>query len=278
MAATWYMGPDGDLRALTCPEPDIATSLVRYGGIHQGLSGARTLDVTGHRKDYTFQFDHVDPADWAWMQAMHSRHIQGPFRLIDPLFKNRLSLEASSCKANLASARGMWLAAGNSLRAYDWPSAAGTLGNQSTKWFNRPASYPARFDNDKRTPVFPLETIVGSMYMKASAGFSGTMGFDWFDITGTQFSSTSTTVSPTTSWARYSYSSAAPAGAVSAKYYFYTANTAADLYLAAAQVEAGATPTSWELGGGAPVVLLDQLATVSHRYPITNVTMTLLEA
>ena len=50
----WYLGPLGDLRPLVCPEPDLSATQVRYGGLHQGLSGARTLDVTGHKAEYEF--------------------------------------------------------------------------------------------------------------------------------------------------------------------------------------------------------------------------------
>jgi hypothetical protein len=36
--------------------------------------------------------------------------------------------------------------------------------------------------------------------------------------------------------------------------------------------------TSWDLGGGAPAVLIDQLPSTSPRYPLMDCTITLLEA
>src|SRR5690554_2646520 len=94
----WYLGPAGALQELTCPEPNIKANLVRYGGVHQGLSGARTVDVTGHRYEYAFDWDYMEQAEWAWLEAMHLRHVPGPFRLLNPLKKNRLAPQSSAMK------------------------------------------------------------------------------------------------------------------------------------------------------------------------------------
>src|SRR5690606_40132859 len=70
MDRTWYLGPLGKLRGLVCPERGMSDTSTRYGGIHQGLTGARTMDITGHRREYEFEFVYMDKQDFAWLNAL----------------------------------------------------------------------------------------------------------------------------------------------------------------------------------------------------------------
>ena len=51
------------------------------------------------------------------------------------------------------------------------------------------------------------------------------------------------------------------------------------VYIAAPMLEAGVTwPSDWDMGGAAPVVIMDQIPASSGRYPLRNVELNLLEA
>ncbi|MBM7771983.1 hypothetical protein JOD54_002187 [Actinokineospora baliensis] len=271
--STWYLGPLGDLRALTCPEPGITVSQVRYGGIHQGLSGARTLDVTGHKAEYTFQWRWIDPAERLWLEALHTRLIPGPFRLIDPLRHNRLSISAVTLNGpgiTVPTATRTWTT--------DWPALAGP-GYRSlrlTGWGGE--TNTVTFDQAVKTAVFPEEQMVGSVWLKADAAVSARIGFEWFDRTGAQVGTNYNTVSITTTWTRFSMFRLAPVGAVSGVFQFRGQTYTTPVQLAAPQFERGSTPAAWETGGGAPVVVLDQLALTSPRFPLVDCDLTLLEA
>lgn len=275
MATTWYLGPAGDLRALVCPERDVDVTEVRFGGVHQSLGGARTMDVTGIKQQYTFNWVYLDPADYSWLRALHSRLIVGPHRLIDPLRKNRLSLGASD--GNIAPHKWPFytISAGLLSNQNDYPT--GILGQRCVRWSDRTASSVLSVDLVKKTDVFPLETVTVSMYLKGGSAVSVDMYIGWYDKNGTFLSSsTATTHSVTTSWARYSATKTAPANAVLGVLSI-TSTATTIINLAAPQFETGSSATAWEQGGANPLVLIDQMPTTSPRYPTSNVSMTLLE-
>lgn len=279
MAPTWYLGPTGDLRALVCPEVDIDISVQRYGGIHQGLSGARALDVTGHRQKFEFAFNWLSDDEYAWLEALHLRQIRGPYRLLNPLKVNRLTPESSFGFVGGGTAQGAMTTGGVVTQVYDWPSGVGVGTGMATKWTNRPAGTPVfRFDDARRTTVIVGEQVTASVYLKASTSMTINLIIDWWNRTSQTTSTTVVPASVTTSWTRFSVTGTVPAGTHTARFAGYTSNAVPDIYWAAAQFEKGASATAWDIGGGSPVVLLDQLSTISHRYPLYNTTLTLLEA
>lgn len=276
----WYLGPTGDLRPLFCPAPDVEMSMVRFGGIHTSLSGSSVVDVLGLRQKFTFNFRFMAPEDYAWLDAMNQRHVPGPFRLINPMKKNRLTPEGSFSKWAAGTAQGVSLASGSGIRAFDWPSAAGTLNATTSKWTNRSSgAQTARWDEPRRAAVIPGETIVGSIYLKGSTSINPVnIVIDWWNRTSQIGSTSVTAASVTTSWQRFQATGVVPAGAHSARFAVYTSVQAPDLYLGPAQLELGSSATSWELGGGGPMVLIDQLTTTSPRFNMRHSTLTLMEA
>lgn len=275
----WYLGPAGNLRPLVCPEVDIDISTDRYGGVFQGLSGARSMDVTGFKQRFTFEFKWLEPADFTWLEALHLRLIPGPFRLLNPLKKNRLTPESSAAKWGGGTAQGVYISTGVLSQVWDWPSSVDPGVGTSSKWTNRTGTTSTlRFDQRRKTTVIAGETITTSVWLKASTAFSPNILIDWWDRT-TQLSSTTAVPLPvTTSWQRFSITATVPAGAQRAQLAMYTANTSSDLYIAAAQFEGAAAPTAWEMGGAAPVVFVDQMPVTTPRFPFRNATVTLLEA
>lgn len=278
MAGEWYIGPPGDLKELECPEIGLVVTPVRYGGVHQALSGARTMDVTGTKQDISLSFTYLEEADYRWLEALQTRHIPGPHRLISPLKKNRLTVQAASTNGTSSIRPGVKLSAGDWDWVNDWPTAAG-YGMRALAWSGRTASSTAKFDSVQGTTIFPLEQFTGSVYIKGDSSIaSGSLTVDYYDRYGVFLSSaTPETASITTSWARYTITRTAPTNAATAVL-GVTATATTTMRLAAAQFEAGGSVSAWDQGGGAPMVLVDQLPSTSPRFPIMNCTVTLLEA
>lgn len=276
----WYLGPDWDLRALVCPEPGIDVSPERYGGIFQGLSGARSMDFTGTRMRYDLTIQWLDPTEFVWLETLYTRVIPGPFRLLDPFKKNRLTAGASTARFSGEASQGVTLSQGVGSMVYDWPSAAGSFGATAGKWTNRSGTNVyARFDHGNRTVVFPGETITASVYLKASVGLNTNLIIDWYDKNQVQLAGTVTSsVAVTTSWNRRSVTTVVPAGACTARFVLQPLTTSPDVLFTAAQFEQGSSATSWEIGGGGPRVLFDTMGVTTPRFPYKHTQISLLEA
>lgn len=278
--ATWYLGPLGDMRPLIVPEPDIEINEVRYGGIHQGLSGARTMDVTGHRSEYTFEFRNLDRDEYAWLEALHTRLVPGPFYLINPLKLNRLTLQSSKLQLTEYNNSGLAFTSPYSMTR-DWPTDVPTPGRamKFSGWTG--TSMQVTFDPAKPVPLLDDETLTASVYLKSDVVYAGVkIRISWYTEDQVFISNQEITVDLGPEWRRYWFTyHEAPVNARAASFSVVFGSATTPVYMAAPQLEAGVTwPSPWELGGAAPVVLLDQLPATSHRYPLRHATLTLLEA
>lgn len=275
--ATWYLGPLGNLRALECPETNMSINDVRYGGTHQALSGARTMDVTGIKQDLNLTFEYLEEDDYRWLQALFTRHIPGPHRLLNPLRKNRMTEYAASCNPTTSTRPGVRFSAGDWDWQADWPTAAG-YGSRSMRWYNRTASSIAAWDAEQHCAILPLEELTGSMYVKGDSSVSATLRLDYYDSANVFLSSSTTEAAAvTTSWARFSITRTAPVNACAARLVLSAVATTT-MRVAAAQLESGATATTWDQGGGSLLVMIDQMPSTSPRFPLMNCAITLLEA
>lgn len=278
MAPTWYLGPAGQLQALSCPETNIQMSKVRYGGVHRSLSGAATVDVTGHRAEYQLAWNWVEESEVRALEAMHDRIVPGPFWLIDPTRRNRLSAQATRLHYLARSFPGVRVTDGLVEYVWDWPSDAG-LGTRSLRWTEQPANnHQLIFDYGKWVPVLPGETLTGSVYVKGSG--TVTVRMAWLDSTGVATGTPDSAASSLTgSWTRYSVTGTAPVGAALVRFEIARGSSSTgDIDVAAPQLEVGSQATAFQPGGGAPLVHIDQLERSSPLHPYYNVSMTLLEA
>lgn len=280
MAGEWYLGPAGDLRALVCPARDVNVSEVRYGGVHQGLSGARTVDVTGVKMQINLSMPYLEEADYLWLEAMHLRHIPGPLFLINPLKRNMLSKEASMSRTAYFSGPGIYSPTAGYSQNWEWEPSypSGVPGVRSVKRIGVPAtSVTLNIDDGYKIPVTVGTTYDFSAYMKADSAKTVAFGIGWFDRNYGFLSLASSNKSVTTSWTRFDYSATAPANAALAQP-FWLSTSNESFTSTALQFEVGSTPTSWQLGGGSMVVMIDQMPTISPRYPVRNSELILLEA
>lgn len=280
--ATWYLGPSYDMRALQTPDVGMSLPYERYGGTFQALSGARSMDVTGHRSAYELSWEYLDKADWDFLQAMNMRHLPGPHYLINPLSKNRLSPQASMCYwRGKTDGVGVWA----DRAVPQWQNGVfptGVMGFRSLRasvW-TFTTNNEFMFDRGPRTPVLNSEQITASIYVKADVSAPMHMSLRRFDKFGVEITPAPAWIAftATTSWQRFSMTETEPSNVCSVQFQVSADNDDTAINLAAAQVESGATATAWEIGGGSARVLIDQLDTVSPRYPIQQASLTLLEA
>jgi hypothetical protein len=278
--ATWYLGPLGDLRALEVPDLDVDINEVRFGGIHQGLSGARTMDITGHRTEFTLNFSYLDRDEYAWLEALHFRLIQGPHRLINPLKRNRLTAQACRLlpfefRNSGVYSSAPWLQERDStvdLPIYGRATVVGTWPEDNAF---------IQFDQYKPVPVVSGEVLTASVYLKGQAAHNGYLRMSWYDVDQVFLENTDVPIAIGTDWTRYWATFPEPPATAVAGVFTIVLGPYADnnISIIAPQVEANTdSPTDWEIGGGAPVVLIDQMPAPSHRYPLRNVQLSLLEA
>src|SRR5690606_8121471 len=137
-------------------------------------------------------------------------------------------------------------------------------------------------DAGGRTPVRDGETITGPWYARAvgeDPSHAVSLSFEWFDADrASQGVSAPQEVTLGSEWNRYSYTATVPEGvsAVVMRLTFGTYNAA--VRLAAPMIEEGGTATEWEQGKAVAMVLVDQLKTSSPLFPLTDCSLTLLEA
>lgn len=280
MAGEWFLGPAGDLRALVCPERNVNVSEIRYGGVHQGLSGARTVDVTGVKLQVDLTLPYVDETEYLWLEAMHIRHIPGPLFMINPLKRNLLSKEASMSRTSLFQGPGIFSPTAGFTHNWEWEYSfpSGPPGVRSVKRTGLPGtSVTFNIDDGYKIPVTVGTTYDFSAYMKADSSKTVAFGIGWFDRNYGFLSLASSNRSVTTSWTRFDYSATAPASAALAMP-FWTSTTNVSFTSTAVQFEVGSAPTTWQIGGGAMPVVIDQMPTTSPRFPMRDCNLTLLEA
>ena len=283
MDKTWYLGPLGKLRGLVCPEPGMTDTSTRYGGVHQGLTGARTMDITGHRREFEFEFTYLEKSEFEWLNALHTRMVPGPLYLLDPRYRNRLSPQATSLRSTYNAANlGLQVSMGvarDLTRDFPDDIPYGTHSLAATSFVE---NQTITTDAGALTPVRQGETITGSWYARAVGEDPSqvvSLSFEWFDADrASQGVSAPQEVTLGSEWNRYSYTATVPEGvsAVVMRLTFGTYNAA--VRLAAPMIEEGGTATEWEQGKAVAMVLVDQLQTSSPLFPLTDCSLTLLEA
>lgn len=286
-AKTWYLGWLGDMRALPVPEPDFDLTEVRYGGVHQGLSGARTVDVTGLRQKFDFTFKYLTEAEFQFMRALHQRLVRQPNYLINPMRKNLLSSQASVGVFHTMDDNGLQNV--NGVLSYDYfqdyPTGLAVAGTRSPRIVSAATSpnFVVIDGGERFIPVFLNEPITYSIYMRTT---SGTANVDMYVQTMDKYGSVGvgpgvvSTKTVTTAWQRFTVThTPTTSGIFGARLglQFATATTY-NVLLAAPQCEYGSVATAWDVGGGVVKCSIDEIDVSSHRYPLLDVDVTLLEA
>lgn len=274
-----YLGPLGGLVQIH-PLTDIEIEPERFGGTHTAITGRRTVDYLGSADSFTLKWRHQTPAQMRFLQAIHRRHIVGPLRFVlGDLSPNRLSRSAASLAFGGRDMSGVELVTGYASPSTLYPSAAGTPG-VSLLWSGWTTA-AMNFDYDRPVPVAPGETLTFSVWVMSPAGDDVVFGVNHHGATGdlgTPTSNPAVTLAANT-WTRLSItvSPGAATWGLSGALQIMTARGAAELYLAAAQIEVGSTAGEWHLGGGAPLVSVDSVTIASPYGHFSDPELTLLE-
>jgi hypothetical protein len=280
-AKTWYIGWLGEMRALLTPEVDFSNTEERYGGIHQSLNGARTVDVTGVRSAFDMSWNYMTDTELSWLYALYDRMIAQPNYLINPMKKNLISKQASVGYAHGIDDNGIYFSS-TALREWrnDYPTGLPITGSRVPLLSSVSGSGAfSRIDGDNKwIPVTAGEPITFSIYMKADAPITMNMVADWADKYHTQTGvGTFFGKNITTSWARYSITVTPNSTQFGLRPAMTFPTGLNNIRFAAPQVEYGSVATDWELGGGCMKVSIDQMNSSSPRFPLNNVSATILE-
>lgn len=266
---TWYLGPPGDMRGLISPDGGVDRTVERYGGVHQALSGARTMDITGHRASYTLPVSAVTPTESRFVEALHQRTVPGPYRLLDPLARNRLPREVAMLKPSAAELR---ISGGGTARDPQAPAEVG-VPVTSLQWGAYTAGSSVSLPG---VPVLDGETITMSVWAAATETITAAIRIAFTGADGQAVAIERHEATLATAFNRIAVAVAVPDGAATATVSF-APEVAGRVWLAAAQIEDGGMAGEWDLGGGAPTVVIDQLERSSPIYPLNDLTLTLLE-
>lgn len=296
------LGAAGQMFSLQIPETGGLTETPRkFGAVHQGLSGARTVDTLGIRRDYTIEWESLNEDDCSALRQVFAllRESTKPVRLIVPHRKNMLSAAASSGRsvpdprAITSTYQAADLGVGVALLSVPRPDLDAVYAisprlpkftrvtNLATGYLNvwvegNPDTAPAN-----AIPVVPGRTYTLSVYYRrtASAGFGdGALRFahrrEDGSITGAP---TFPLVSLTSSaWTWASVTVTVPSG-WPLTYPLITIGQAESIDFAAMQLEEGATRTPWVLGSGVPVVSVTDLQFTDQEWPYRDASLTAIE-
>ncbi|MCA1195139.1 hypothetical protein [Saccharopolyspora sp. 6V] len=276
-----YLGPLGRMRQLRAPRPDVEIDHPRQGGTHVALSGARTVDYLGSRGEYEFSWTWLDDAERDYLEALRDRHVRGPLRFVLPGWRtNRLSRQAASVGYGGRDLHGVTPTAGTTAPADAWPDDAPPAGD-ALAWSGWAPGSALRLDRDHPAPVLPGEVVTASVYVQATHAITVRITADLRTATGytAAINGTATTLEPH-AWSRLAVTVPTTAGVLGCSPAIVptaTPNPNAVVTVAAAQVEPGAAPSAWSLGGGAPVVAVDTMPITAARRGFSHPTLTLLE-
>jgi hypothetical protein len=260
---------------------------VRYGGVHQALNGARTMDTTGYRQKFDMDFKYLSESEYAWLRSLYLGNVQEQLYLMNPLRKNLLSQQASMALWHGTLDNGMQNVAFASSYDFfnDFPTGLPVAGTRVPRVLSV-ATAPAYVVMDGGTRFVPAnvgEPLTYSIYMRTTAGTASVdmyvQTMDKYGV-GTVGPGVIATKSVTTSWQRFTVThTPATVGIAAARFGLQLATaTTYNTLLAAPQVEYGASATPFSIGGGLSKILIDSIDSESPRYPLSNVSVTLLEA
>lgn len=271
--AIWYLGPMGEMRPLVTPDPGISINEVRFGGVHTGIGGGRTVDTTGVRTDYELSISYLDREDHDFIRALYYRSVPGPHYLLDPLHRNRLTAQASVNRiAYYEGMYGLYKASDKPVYSTDRPEDAPYPG----KSLDVQPPERIHFSSGVTIPLMPDEPTVFSVWLKSADTnpVTGTLQMDWYTADDVLNESTTHDYVADGSWYRHSWSFAPRLNDTGVRPIL---NHDGPIKIAFPQYEPGDVPTDFMIGGGCRRVSIDQIEGESPRYPLTSVSLKLIE-
>ena len=281
----YYFGLPGDLIALPRPTRGMPTTPRRGRTAHSLIGGGTATTVRARtRSGWTLAWPWLDEATaQAVLDYTEGIFGEGPFRFVDPMWRNVLPANASvvgrmSGDPKIGSGPS-WRPGGGDLLVLD---PAATVGPNRTSGVMRWTGAAANdylvlgkrdeatstglpiFDGPNEIPMVPGESVAWSFYCRLASGTSATLAARGMGLTaaGAAASSTDGTgVVLSASWQRaVLVAGTGTLGATAAYMRPMIRCTAASgspvIQIAAPQVEYGPAATDWLSGSGSPRVLI----------------------
>jgi hypothetical protein len=258
----FYVGPVGELLALTAPEA-VTPAIETIQAANRSINGTSTFDLFGVKRSWSFQLAGLDHTLEDYLVSLRTGAIAGPLYLVDPMAGNYLSdATASACSTPLSQNPftpehvGLQVSV-NATDPADFPISprhAKQLGLENTH------TSPVRLVTPT-VPVLP-EDYTLSVYISSTAAVTVSLGDG--------SSALASAASPGAGdWARVTVTAESVTGLLQP---YLTVPVGATAGVAALQLERGTAATAWRPGAGTPQVVMTEMDRQSPIYPLTDVT------
>lgn len=283
--SVWF-GVPGQMDRLPIPNAGMADPLNRGGVDHELPNGVTTTRRTSTKRDYALSWDQLTP-DQADVLVAYYAGVKppGPYRLIDPRWRNQFGLDSSTFGAGPKHEQN-WNVSGTPLTVAAVAPPSGVRNSRVLAWAGAATGH-LLWQGDTTTsgrpsarlsvPYVPSVGWVWSIYARTSDGtpVNVSVNFDARPLTGTGGLSLSSAVTVGTTWSRLVFIAPAQSSAFDATTGPYivpslsiasTGVTGRGLYVCAPQLQAQAAasaPYVVGLGAGAFTVGADPMSSSS---------------
>jgi hypothetical protein len=284
----FHLGPDGDLRALPIIErtEQVDATRAETAGISRSLTGQVTKDVLGRaRGRWELRWMYLTGEQTALLSALRAGRLGRTLRLLDPDRPNLMHVRLATGGSEERSTDGWYTSAGT----LTWQQVTGLpadlLTDGAISWERTTTAEsvlaPGRLGPAYRAPVLDGQAVRFSLWLRATSGTpSASIGVDHYDTAGTRVTETAAAaITVPTTWTEWSYTWTPGAGRVSAAplLHIAAAQAASTVQVTGAQAVYGTAAQPWREGGGAPLVVVENLAEIRPSLAEHNVMMALLE-
>lgn len=258
--ATWWLGPVGSLVSIPAPAAPMDLSAPLIGGEFESLDGTVTVDRLAQHRAYQAEWGYLTEDQLTYLELVGRGLVTGPLRLVDPMRRNRLSVDVATGGSVTRSVAAFTQTGGSTptwVAITDPPTAARTRGVVSWQRTTTAAGVLTTTLTADRVPLITSEQIRASVWARGAA-IQASCGVDAWNAAGssTRTLGTATTLHATT-WTQLTVTLTPATDRVSASVLLNVASgqAAATLQTTGWMLSAATETTTWAPGGGAPTVL-----------------------
>lgn len=270
---TWYLGPAGALQTIPAPARDLDVSPKLVGAVLQGLDGSPTVHRLAQPRTWPCQWVALTEDQSTYLQMVGLGLVREPLRLIDPEQRNRLPRRVASGGAYHQSAEDFSQTGGSTptyVSITDPPATVPVRGVISWQRTTTAAGVLTTTNSYDRVPLIPGEQVRVSVWARGAA-IAVSAGYDAWNAAGSASRANgSTSTLHATNWTQVSVTYTPPSDRIELSPLLNVASgqSASTLQVTGWQVAPATAPTTWTVGGGAPVVVAG--SELTDTYPLTG--------
>lgn len=279
----YWLGPLGYLRQMPLLPVGglVDASEAVVGGLHVGIDGTGTQQVTGHKRTWLLDWVCLEPEDFAYLRAWYLGLADADLRIVDPRQRNRLSRDGSSggCYSRGTAAHTVTAGTVAFTAVTDYPAAYLGVVDGGVAWLVPVTTVcTLRVDDTIKVPFVATEQITVSMLVKGTLGAQ--IGWQTYDVTGASAGTSLASSVTLAGWALISHTFTPSASQVSGSLILTVASGAARTVTVgpAAWCKGTAAPALLVPGSGCPVVLITGMTTDQPGLAASNIGATIREA